>query len=136
MANFNSDFESVLKCGFCSEFWPLTLSRALAFLLLLSHRLGNGEEPPCSWRFRRLETLAEGVCPGDLCPFQDLICFKPLSCGHFSLQPCSGGPVIAYRQDISQEKFSIGNTATKIPLMYSFSGNSAASAPISTFMCL
>ena len=28
------------------------------------------------------------------------------------------------------------NTATKIPLMYSFSGNSADSAPISTFMCL
>ncbi len=27
-------------------------------------------------------------------------------------------------------------TATKIPLMYSFSGNSAASAPISSFMCL
>ncbi len=27
-------------------------------------------------------------------------------------------------------------TLTKIPLMYSFSGNSAASAPISTFMCL
>jgi hypothetical protein len=27
-------------------------------------------------------------------------------------------------------------TATKIPLMYSFSGNSAASAPISIFMCL
>jgi hypothetical protein len=27
-------------------------------------------------------------------------------------------------------------TATKIPLMYSFSGNSEASAPISTFMCL
>ncbi len=27
-------------------------------------------------------------------------------------------------------------TATKIPLMYSFSGNSAASAPISTFICL
>jgi hypothetical protein len=28
------------------------------------------------------------------------------------------------------------HTATKIPLMYSFSGNSEASAPISTFMCL
>ncbi len=28
------------------------------------------------------------------------------------------------------------HTATKIPLMYSFSGNSAASAPISAFMCL
>jgi hypothetical protein len=27
-------------------------------------------------------------------------------------------------------------TATKIPFMYSFSGNSVASAPISTFMCL
>jgi hypothetical protein len=28
------------------------------------------------------------------------------------------------------------HTATKIPLMYSFSGDSAASALISTFMCL
>ncbi len=27
-------------------------------------------------------------------------------------------------------------TATKITIIYSFSGNSAASAPISTFMCL
>ncbi len=27
-------------------------------------------------------------------------------------------------------------TATAIPFIYSFSGNSAASAPISTFMCL
>jgi hypothetical protein len=27
-------------------------------------------------------------------------------------------------------------TARKIPLMYSFSGNNVASAPISTFMCL
>jgi hypothetical protein len=29
-----------------------------------------------------------------------------------------------------------GYTTRKIPLMYSFSGNSSASAPISTFMCL
>ncbi len=28
------------------------------------------------------------------------------------------------------------HTATAIPFIYSFSGNSAASAPISTFMCL
>jgi hypothetical protein len=28
------------------------------------------------------------------------------------------------------------NTATAIPFIYSFSGNSVASAPISTFMCL
>ncbi len=35
--------------------------------------------------------------------------------------------------DSSQVKF---RTATAIPFIYSFSGNSAASAPISTFMCL
>ncbi len=29
-----------------------------------------------------------------------------------------------------------GYTATAIPFIYSFSGKSAASAPISTFMCL
>ncbi len=33
-------------------------------------------------------------------------------------------------------KSTVFYTATKIPLMYSFSGNSASSAPISTFMCL
>jgi hypothetical protein len=32
--------------------------------------------------------------------------------------------------------FRVGCTATAIPFIYSFSGNSAASAPISTFMCL
>ncbi len=31
---------------------------------------------------------------------------------------------------------NLGCTATAIPFIYSFSGNSAASAPISTFMCL
>ncbi len=31
---------------------------------------------------------------------------------------------------------AVNRTATQISLMYSFSGNSAASAPISTFMCL
>ncbi len=42
----------------------------------------------------------------------------------------------AKHQVIPHRRFTAKYTATKIPLMYSFSGNSTASAPISTFMCL
>ncbi len=48
-------------------------------------------------------------------------------------QPLSAVHFITHRWNVRQK---VGVATFKIPFMYSFSGNSPASAPISTFMCL
>ncbi len=46
------------------------------------------------------------------------------------------GGWIKLQHSLGSERNHSVHTATTIPFIYSFSGNSAASAPISTFMCL